>query len=317
MVIMKRTLRWLGPLLVLGVLCATAWILLSQAHFPWFQPAGVIAASEYKLLLFTVGLSVLVVIPVFTILGLFAWKYRESNTNAIYRPEWADSKRLEFIWWGIPVIIIAILAIFVWFTTHELDPYKKINANTATLRVQVVALQWKWLFIYPDNGVATVNELRLPVDTPVHFTLAADAPMSSFWVPSLGSQIYTMNGMSSQLNLLATKTGTYKGYNTNINGEGYAKMTFDVPVVSQSDFVTWTKKSAGSPSMMDEATYNDLARPSVISQQKTYMLMDKRLYDTIVMKYMMPKKSPPQSPADTQAPKTHDMSSGQHTMEGM
>ena len=310
---MKRILLIALLLALLVAVVITIVVVAGGGHFPWFDPAGVVAARERQVFLLAIGLSVIVVVPVFTLLAMFAWKFREGNKKADYQPEWSENNKLEAVWWGIPIAIIAVLATVVWFTTHELDPYRKISSDTPTLKVQVVALEWKWLFIYPDYGVATVNELRLPVDTPVHFTLAADAPMSAFWVPSLGSQIYAMNGMSSQLNLLATKTGTYKGYNTNINGEGYAKMTFDVPVVGKQDFAAWTKKAYASPDMLDEKSYNELAKPSLVPQSKTYMLMTPDLYDTIVMKYMAPKK-----PGDSKQETATDETTGhQHHMEGM
>ena len=316
---MKRVLLIGFPLILLvAVVCAIV-VIASGGHFPWFDPAGTVAARERQIFLLAIGLSVIVVVPVFTMLGLFAWRYREGNKKADYQPEWSENTKLEAVWWGVPIAIIAVLATVVWFTTHELDPYRKIASDTPTLKVQVVALEWKWLFIYPDYDVATVNELRLPVDTPVHFTLAADAPMSAFWVPSLGSQIYAMNGMSSQLNLLATKTGTFKGYNTNINGEGYAKMNFDVPVMSKQDFAAWTKKAYASPHMLDETSYTELAKPSIADAPKTYMLMTPGLYDTIVMKYMAPKKPGTTTEEETKSKDTmtHDMSSHQHHMEGM
>ena len=146
-------------------------------------------------------------------------------------------------------------------------------------------MQWKWLFIYPEQDIATVNTLPIPINTPVHFTLTADAPMSAFWVPKLGSQIYAMNSMSSQLNLMATNPGEYKGYNTNINGEGYADMTFAVRATSKLEFDAWVKKASSSPRMMDEAEYKKLALPSKIKSPQEYMLMDKNLYTTIMTKY--------------------------------
>ncbi len=315
---MKRALRIVLPLLVIAAAIGGIIAVAMSGYFPWFQPAGSVAFREHQIFLFTIGLSAIVVVPVFTMLALFAWKYREGNKKANYQPEWSENSKLEAVWWGIPIAIIAVLATVVWFTTHELDPYRKIASSTPTLKVQVVAMEWKWLFIYPDLGVATVNELHLPVDTPVHFTLAADAPMSAFWVPSLGSQIYAMSGMSSQLNLLATKTGTFKGYNTNINGEGYAKMNFDVPVVGRDEFAAWAKKAYASPDMLDEKTYAELAKPSLVHEPKTYMLMTLDLYDTIVMKYMAPKK--PGDNKDAQGDSgtmTHDMSSHQQHKEGM
>ena len=287
---MKKSSRVYGPLLgmVLFIAAVVFVIWLNRHAFPWFNPAGVVAASERTVFFIVLGLSAVVVIPVFTMLILFAVRYREGNEKANYNPEWSKNTKLEAIWWGIPILIILIVGTISWVSTHALDPYKNIASNTKPLRVQVVTLEWKWLFIYPDQGVATINKLEIPVNTPVQLSLSADAPMSSFWVPSLGSQIYTMNGMNTQLHLMATKTGTFTGYNTNINGDGYAKMDFTVPVVSKTDFKKWTRQSRQSPDMLDETEYQKIMKPSVMKASKTYMLMDKDLYDTIMMKYMSP-----------------------------
>ncbi len=273
----------------LGIFIVAMWFAMRHVTIDVLAPTGKIAAEQLKLLYFTLALSVIVVVPVFTMLGIFAYKYREGK-GGDYKPEYASNNKLEALWWGIPIAIIGVLGVVTVYTSHSLDPYKPLASDKPTINVQVVALQWKWLFIYPDYDVATVNELPIPVEQPVKFTLAADAPMSAFWIPSLGSQIYSMNGMSTELNLLAHKTGDYIGYNTNINGEGYAKMKFTTKVMTQNDFDTW-RRTAGEKAMkagdhLDEATYNVLAKPSVISELQTYHLMQRDLYDTIVAKYM-------------------------------
>lgn len=287
---MKRNSRVWGPLLgiLLFVAAVAGVIALNWQSFPWFNPAGTIAAQERTIFFAVLGLSAIVVIPVFTLLIVIALRYREGNTKAKYMPEWSKNKVLELTWWGIPILIILIVGTISWISTHALDPYKGIASNVKPLNIQVVTLEWKWLFLYPDQGVATVNKLVLPNDTPVSFSLSADAPMSAFWIPSLGSQIYTMSGMNTQMHLMATKEGTYVGYNTNINGKGYAKMNFSVPVVSKSHFKSWVNKASHSSSMMDETAYRKLMKPSIPTHASEYMLMDPTLYDTIVMKYMAP-----------------------------
>lgn len=286
---MKRFLK--ASIIPLGVsaFVVLMWVLLRGVDIPVLMPSGQVADSQRKLLIFTVILSLVVIIPVFVMLAVFALRYREGG-KADYKPEWDGSAKLEALWWGIPIIIIGVLSVVTWQTSHSLDPYKPIASDKKPLEIQVIALQWKWLFLYPEYEVATVNELPLPVGRPVHFSLAADAPMSAFWIPALGSQIYSMNGMDSQLNLIADKSGKYKGYNTNINGEGYAKMTFTAKAMPEVDFTSWTltapEKAMKAGDMMDEATYKVLAKPSVISQPQTYHLMDTSLYDTIMMKYM-------------------------------
>jgi cytochrome o ubiquinol oxidase subunit 2 len=291
-------------------LVTLGYLLVRGAHFDVLQPAGAVAKSEKSLMIFAFSIMMLVVIPVFIMLVTFAWKYRAGNDKKVdYRPEWSEHKLLEAAWWGIPILIILILGTAAWITAHTLDPYRKLDSKTAPVNVQVVALEWKWLFIYPDLGVAAVNELPVPVNTPVHFTITADAPMSAFWVPALGTQIYAMNGMSSQLNLIADHTGTFTGYNTNINGEGYAKMKFKVYAKSDKDFTSWIASARKSPNMMDEQALQKISQPGTMNET-AYMLMDNNLYDKVVMKYMkgtMPDK-------DTTSTSTqHDMSN----MEGM
>lgn len=321
---MKRNSRVWGPLLgiVLFVIAVIVVIYLNRYAFPWFNPAGTVAAEERDIFFTVLGLSAIVVIPVFTLLIVFALKYRDGNTKAKYMPEWSKNTALELTWWGIPILIILIVGTISWISTHALDPYKGIASTTKPINIQVVTLEWKWLFLYPDQGVATVNKLVLPNNTPVNLSLSADAPMSAFWIPKLGSQIYTMSGMSTQMHLMATKEGTYTGYNTNINGKGYAKMDFSVPVVSKSDFKNWSEKALKSPNMMDEATYTSLAKPSVVAEPKTYMLMDKELYDTILMKYMSSmnkEKTPPKTDQKTKSTKSKNFMNmpGMDNMEGM
>lgn len=287
---MKRFLK--AGIIPLGVTAFVVlmWAILKDVTIDVLMPTGQIADEQRKLFVFTVILSLVVIVPVFVMLTVFALRYREGNKKADYKPEWGSSAKLEALWWGIPILIIGVLSVVTWQTSHSLDPYKPIASDKKTLEIQVVALQWKWLFIYPEYKLATINELPLPINRPVHFSLTADAPMSGFWIPSLGSQIYSMNGMDSQLNLIANKTGTYKGYNTNINGEGYAKMTFDTKVMPEVDFTSWTltapEKAMQAGNHMDEATYDTLAKPSLMPQPQTYHLVKADLYDTIMMKYM-------------------------------
>lgn len=315
---MKRFLK--ASIIPLGVsaFVLLMWVLLRGVDIPVLMPSGQVAEGQRKLFVFTIILSLIVIIPVFVMLAVFALRYREgAHKGADYKPEWDGSTKLEALWWGIPIVIIGILGVVTWQTSHSLDPYKPIASDKTPLEIQVVALQWKWLFLYPEYEVATVNELPLPVDRPVHFSLAADAPMSAFWIPALGSQIYSMNGMDSQLNLIADKIGEYKGYNTNINGEGYAKMTFTAKVMPEVDFTSWTltapEKAMKAGDMIDESTYKMLAKPSIIAKPQTYHLMDKELYNTIVMKYMGHGQS-----SSTHSGESHDMSTMDHgTMEGM
>lgn len=272
-------------MLLLVSFVVLAWALLSNADIPVLNPSGEVSAQQRNLFVFTIGLSLLVVVPVYVLLAVFALKYRSTNKKATYRPEWGESKILERLWWGIPIAIIAVLAVVTHVTSHSLDPYKPL-AGEDTLEVEVVALRWKWLFLYPDEGIATLNHLPIPVDRPVHFTMTADAPMSAFWIPALGSQIYAMTGMSSELNLRGTKIGSFTGYTTNINGEGYADMTFETKVLSEDDYKAWVTQAKSSSDEMNELVYKTMSKPKVDTSQKTYKLGSQDLYQTIIDKYM-------------------------------
>lgn len=283
---MKRgMIAAIGIVVALG-LVVVAWLLVRQAHFDVLSPSGEIAVQQRNLLIFTLWLSALVVIPVYSMLGIFAWRYHEKNKKAKYLPEWSENKWLEALWWGIPVAIIGVLAVVTWQTSHALDPYRKLASEQETINVQVVALQWKWLFIYPDHGIATLNQLPVAEKAPIHFRLTADAPMSGFWVPALGSQIYAMNGMDSQLNLSADRTGDFGGYSTNINGRGYADMKFMVHSMTKQDFEAWIDRAKRSTDRMNMDVYDTLAEPSAVTKEKTYVLEDKRLYDKILERFM-------------------------------
>jgi cytochrome o ubiquinol oxidase subunit 2 len=256
------------------------------------NPQGIIAEKERGLIIFTVLLGSVVVLPVFIMLFAFAWKYREGNTKAKYTPNDDKNKWIEGVWWGIPIAIIGVLSVVTWVSSHDIDPYKKIDSHVKPMTIRVVALQWKWLFLYPDQGVATVNEVRFPEKTPINFELTADAPMNAFWIPSLGSQIYAMSGMSSKLSLEAKNIGTFNGMSSNISGKGYSGMTFKAISESRNDFDTWAKNIAGSSTQLTWDSYNQLVEPSENNQVVYYMLREPDLYNRVIMKYMNSSGSP-------------------------
>lgn len=250
------------------------------------QPKGEIAKEQYDLLVFASILSVIVIVPVFTMLIVFSWKYRASNTKAKYTPNWDSNKKAEAVWWGIPIVLILILSVVTWNSTHALDPYKPIVSATPPVNVQVVSLQWKWLFIYPDYGVATVNYLQIPEQVPINFTITSDAPMNSFWIPDLGGQIYAMAGMQTKLHLMADSTGTYRGLSNNISGEGFSDMVFSVHSTSKADFTRWVEDTKVGANILSYETYNKLAQPSVQENTSTFSDVQPNLYTTIMHKYM-------------------------------
>ncbi|HEU4913804.1 MAG TPA: ubiquinol oxidase subunit II [Candidatus Saccharimonadales bacterium] len=279
--------------LTLGVLAAGIWY-LSTADIAVLQPEGSVAEREKQLILFAFGLSLVVVVPVFMMTFWFAWRYREGNKNghAKYAPNMAGNKLYETVWWLVPAILILILSVVTWRSSHELDPYKPLVSDKKALEIQVVAMQWKWLFIYPEQGIATVNYLQVPEKTPLNFTITSDGPMNSFWVPKLGGQIYAMSGMSSKLHLIADKPGTYEGSSANISGRGFADMRFDTKVTSQAEFDSWVTKIQASDDMLTVSGFAELAKQTKNHPVQYFVLGDKDLYDTIEGAYMsMPQKT--------------------------
>ena len=290
-------LAGVGVLVLLFVTVAV-WYLRRQ-NIAVLQPRGVVGQQERQLMNYALLLSLVVVVPVFTLLATIAWKYRASNPKAHYAPDWDNSRTLESIWWLVPTLLITILSVITWRSSHSLDPYKPLDSKVKPVTVQVVALDWKWLFIYPAQHVATVNYLELPVGTPVNFAITSDAPMNSFWIPQLGGQMYAMSGMSTELHLEADQIGTYKGLSANISGAGFAGMTFGAHAVSVPEFASWLAQAQKSPAQLSTKTYTTLARASQNNRPTTYGTVAPDLYDTIIMKYMMPATTNAQSSAST------------------
>jgi cytochrome o ubiquinol oxidase subunit 2 len=282
--IMKRNyvaIAFLAITMVIAVLFA----LLQNYTFALFDPQGLIAIEERGLIIHAVLLMLIVVIPVFILAFTIAWHYRAGNTKAVYTPDWENSPMEELIWWAIPLEIVLVIGALTWSSTHQLDPYKPIASANAPLTIEVVALDWKWLFIYPSLGIATVNQVYLPVGTPVTFDVTADAPMNSFWIPQLGGQIYAMTGMVTQLNLLANQPGTYRGSSANYSGDGFAQMNFAANAVLPATFASWVATAKQSNQPLDKTTYHELASPGTTTPQ-TYTLPDNTLYNSIVMQFM-------------------------------
>lgn len=282
----RRQFLLLGT--VSALLLLTIIYLLSDNNFAVLNPKGTIAEQQKNLLIFSTALMLLVIVPVFFMAFYFAYKYRETNKKSRYTPNWDSNKKLEFAWWFLPFIIIFVLGVTTYRTSHSLDPFRPIATQNKPLNVQVVALQWKWLFIYPEHNVASLNYLQLPQNTPINFSITSDAPMNSFWIPQLGSQIYAMPGMSTKLHLLADTPGTYRGVSANISGEGFAGMDFKVNVDSEVDFLQWIAKSKTVNSPLNGSVYEKLVQPSSNSPEATFSSVSNDLYDRAIMKYMLP-----------------------------
>jgi cytochrome o ubiquinol oxidase subunit 2 len=273
---------------VLGLLVALSVLAFVNRHsLTILNPAGTIAAKEKTLMLVTVGLSLIVVLPVFIMTFGIAWRYREGNTKARYTPDWDHNVIAETIWWGLPLIIILVLSTITWKSSHELDPFKAIASNKKPLTIQVIALQWKWLFIYPEQQIATVNFIKFPKDTPLNFQITSDTAMNSFWIPKLGGQMYAMAGMSTQLHLQSSEYGSMRGSSANLSGPGFAGMTFTADSASQDSFDSFVTQTKSTGKTLDARSYAQLARPSKDVRPQGFVLaLDQGLYDTVVAKYM-------------------------------
>jgi cytochrome o ubiquinol oxidase subunit II len=253
-------------------------------------PKGKIAFQQRNLLLIIQVLMLFVVIPVYVLTFLFSWRYRAQNTKAKYAPEWDDHRLAEYIWWGIPCLLVLIIGTLTWIRTYEMDPFKPLHADQKGMKIQVVALQWKWLFIYPEQKIATVNFVQFPVSTPIQFEITADAPMNSFWIPQLGGQIYAMPKMKTMLNLIADEIGDFKGASANLSGVGFAGMTFTARASQEADFQQWVHTVQQSSNSLTSENYRQLALPSQNNPVETYQLKEDHLFDAILMKYMQPVK---------------------------
>jgi cytochrome o ubiquinol oxidase subunit 2 len=293
------------PLVVASVLGAIAliWWYLQDKTVALFEPAGIVALQEHRLFMFAVVLSLVGLVPVFLMAIFFSFRYR-ADRKETYTPDWKYNKWLSGAWLFVVIAIIGTLGIVSWQTTHKLDPYRPLDTDIKPLTVQVVALQWKWLFIYPEQGVATVNYLNIPTKTPVNFQITADAPMNSFWIPQLAGQAYAMEGMVTKLHVMADEPGTFHGASAEISGEGFAAMRFKTTAMNKSDFDQWISQSRQATETLDTATYENLAKPGEEAKPLTYASYQPGLYDTIVMKYMsepdMQKMTHPMTDADTE-----------------
>ena len=252
-------------------------------------PSGPIALKERNLLLIIQVIMLFIVVPVYLLTFIFSWKYRAHNPLGKYDPNLDDSKLAEFIWWGFPCLIILIIGTLTWMSTYELDPLKPIASPQKTKTIQVVALQWKWLFIYPEEKIATVNFVQFPENMPIRFEITADAPMNSFWIPKLAGQIYAMPKMKTALHLIADQVGDYRGSSANISGAGFSGMTFIARASTEEDFQQWVKEAQQSSQNLNWESYNQLALPSKNNPVTTYILNDDTLFESIIMKYMHPQ----------------------------
>jgi cytochrome o ubiquinol oxidase subunit II len=256
------------------------------------EPEGPVGAANLKILYDSLAIMLGVVVPTIGATAAFAWWFRDSNRRARYRPGWVYSGRIELIVWGIPLLVIMFLGGLIWEGSRDLDPYKPLRTDVAPLEVQVVSLDWKWLFIYPDQGVASVNEVVLPSGVPAHFSLTSASVMNAFFVPQLGSMIATMNGMVTQLHLQADHPGDYYGESTQYSGAGFSDMHFTVHAVRSGEFEKWIAGAKQSNMKLDRENYLALLKPSQNVGPFSYGSVDPGLFKAIVSQQLPPAPGP-------------------------
>jgi cytochrome o ubiquinol oxidase subunit 2 len=280
---------WLLPLAVV----------LAGCNMVVLNPSGDVAAQQGRLVVISTLLMLLIIVPVIVLTLLFAWRYRQSNTDAPYTPDWDHSIQLELVIWAAPLLIIIALGAITWLSTHTLDPYRSLRRIDADrlvtpgaqpLTVEVVALDWKWLFIYPDQGIAVVNELAAPVDAPIRFKITSTSVMNAFYVPALAGMIYAMPGMETKLHAVINRAGDYEGFSANYSGEGFTDMRFRFHGLSAADFERWVQSAKAGGGELSREGFLQLQKPSQRDPVRRYASVAPGLYGAIVNRCVEPGK---------------------------
>jgi cytochrome o ubiquinol oxidase subunit II len=278
--------NWLVRLIKLSSPCAAAF-LLGCKNMVLLNPKGPIGDGERFVILAAIALMLIVVVPVIVMTFWFARRYRASNTDAVFRPKWSASVKIDLIVWLVPVAIVTVLAFVAWTRTHRLDPYEPIEPGIKPILIEAISLDWKWLFIYPEQNLASINQFVFPANVPVSFRITSDSVLTSFFIPQLGSQIYAMAGRETRLHLLAEVPGTYDGHNQQFSGRGYSDMHFEAIATSDAQFAAWVQKVKQSTEKLDLARFDKLARPSVDCPVITFSSVKPDLFELIVRKYRL------------------------------
>ncbi|MGO4808619.1 ubiquinol oxidase subunit II [Cupriavidus sp. 2MCAB6] len=274
-----------------GWLLLPAILLLAGCNAVLLAPAGDLAVRQRDLIIISTGLMLLIILPVIALTLLFAWRYRAANREAVYEPDWDHSTLLELVIWAAPLLIIIALGALTWVSTHKLDPYQPLSRidaqrdvpmGVAPMTVEVVALDWKWLFFYPELGIATVNELAAPVDQPIRFKITASTVMNSFFIPSLAGQVYAMPGMETQLHAVINRTGVYEGFSANYSGAGFSGMYFKFHGMSTEEFERWVRQAKAGGGVLTRDAYLQLEKPSELEPVRRYASVAPGLYDAIL-----------------------------------
>ena len=254
------------------------------------DPQGPIGAAEKTILIDSLAIMLAIVLPTIVAIFAFAFWFRASNTKAFHWPDWEYSGRIELVVWSVPALTVILLGGVAWIGAHQLDPAKAVEGFDKPLTIQAVSLDWKWLFIYPDQKVATINTLSVPEGVPLQFQLTSASVMNVFFIPQFGSMIYTMNGMATRLNLRADTPGTFQGLSAHFSGDGFSDMHFDVHVVPSEQFSKWAQDASGAEKALDQRSYEEIARPSMKSEQAIYRLGDPNLFNSIVAQKLPPSQ---------------------------
>ncbi len=262
------------------------------------DPQGPVAAADKTILIDSIAIMLAIVLPTIVAIFAFAFWFRKSNSRAFYWPDWEYSGRLELVVWSIPALTIILLGGVAWIGSHQLDPARPVAGTGSGVTVQVVSLDWKWLFIYPDQRIATVNALTVPVGAPLHLQLTSASVMNVFFVPQLGSMIYTMNGMVTRLELRADEVGTYQGLSAHFSGDGFPDMMFDVHVVSQTEFATFATNAVRGDRALNTDSYKELLKQSVPKDRPVFRLDDPELFMNISTQKIPPGPGPEPSPKE-------------------
>ena len=288
----KRLLGDTSRSAIRAVLAWSVTISLSGCSAALLDPRGPVGQAEKTILIDSLAIMLAIVVP--TIVGalLVAWWYRASNAKARYTPDWNFSGRIEIVVWAIPLMTIILLGGVTWIGSHQLDPGRPLDSKTAPLEIQVVSLDWKWLFIYPDARIASVNELVVPAGVPLHFSLTSASVMNTFFVPQLGSMIYTMNGMRTQLNLQADQPGTFRGMSAHFSGDGFSDMNFQMHALSADAYAAWLETARHSGRSLDSAGYNVLTRQGTQAVPTVYAAVEPDLFERVLLRSLPPGPGP-------------------------
>ncbi|AIL09657.1 ubiquinol oxidase subunit II [Stenotrophomonas maltophilia] len=267
-------------------LVALACVGLSGCDWVLLDSKGMVGLAQRDLILICIGLMLIVVIPAIVLTFVFAWRYRAGNTKAKYTPDWSHSTKVEIVVWGVPLIIIAVLAVIVWKSTHELDPYKPLDVAGEPLHVDVIATDWKWVFVYPDLGIATVNQLNFPANRPLAFNITSNSTMNTFFIPQLGGQIYAMAGMRTQLHLIANEPGQFRGMSGNYSGHGFSNMKFIATASSNEDFERWVAEVRNAPAALSFTQFKALAAPSKNAPVQHFSSVEPLLFKKVIDQFI-------------------------------